>query len=279
MKRWKHLRDAFIKSEKKCKESRASGSQASKKKKYIFNDELQFLRNVYIERETEESYNNEDEDNDMEELSAASVPLAMTEIEGTPKAVVSKAKPRTATRQHKKMDEVDLKILQALEQKEPEKKNDKLSFFESLLPHLDKLDDNQWLQCQMEFLQVISKIKNVYPCISPTHNSTSQIQQFNQPSKLNFTQPVIVPHMSQQAFTTHMLSPQFTTTPVPAQQMTYSPFTHFQHNISNTPQNKSFAAQHNEKCSPMIRDDNVQPSRSPSVTSLSSSNTIDFTEL
>lgn len=66
-----------------------------------------------MERETEESYNNGDED--IEELSAA-----VTEIEGTPRAIVSKAKP--PTREHKKMDEVDLKILQTLQEKEPEKK-------------------------------------------------------------------------------------------------------------------------------------------------------------
>lgn len=60
MKRWKYLRDAFAKSEKKDKESKKSGSQASKKRKYIFNDELQFLRKIYQDRNTEESYNNED---------------------------------------------------------------------------------------------------------------------------------------------------------------------------------------------------------------------------
>lgn len=132
------------------------------------------------------------------------------------------------------------------------KKNSKLPFFESLLPHVDKFDDNHWLQCQIEFLQVISKIKNAYPCIPKIHNvnnhPTSQIRQFNQPSKLQFTQLVNVSHISQQALASHMLSPQFTGTPVPAHQMACSPFT----NLS---------------------------SRSPSVASLSSSNTIDFTEL
>lgn len=46
MKRWKHLRDAFAKSEKKDRESKASGSQATKKRKYIFNDELHFLKKI-----------------------------------------------------------------------------------------------------------------------------------------------------------------------------------------------------------------------------------------
>lgn len=48
MKRWKHLRDAFAKAEKNVKENKTSGSQATKKRKYIFNDELQFLKK-YIE--------------------------------------------------------------------------------------------------------------------------------------------------------------------------------------------------------------------------------------
>lgn len=56
-----------------------------------------------MERETE-NYNNENED--IEELSTASVLPAVTETEGTPKAVVSKTKP--PTRQHKKLNEVNL---------------------------------------------------------------------------------------------------------------------------------------------------------------------------
>lgn len=272
MKRWKHLRDAFIKSQKNYKQSKASGSQAAKKKRYIFNDELQFLRKIYEERETEESYNSGDENNNVEELSAPTVPPAVTTVEGTTEAVVSNVKQRT--RQHKKMDEVDLKILQALQKKEPEKQNDKLSFLESLLPHLNKFDDNQWLQCQMEFLQVISKIKNSYPFMPQTHNiynpPISQIQQFNQPSNIRLTQPFHVPQMHQQAFTTNIHSPQFTSTP----QLTSSPITNVQ-NISNVPQQKSPATQHYENYSQVIRDENSQ-SLSPS---LSSTTTIDFAEL
>lgn len=42
LKRWKNLRDSFAKSEKKMKEGKASGAQATRKRKYIFNEELQF---------------------------------------------------------------------------------------------------------------------------------------------------------------------------------------------------------------------------------------------
>lgn len=270
MKRWKHLRDAFIKSEKKYKESKASGSEASKKKKYIFNEELQFLRKIYEERETEESYNNEKED-DNEELNAPPVPSTVPTVKETAKKFVLKTK--LPTRQHKKIDEVDLKILQALDQKKPEEKNDKLSFFKSLLPHVDKFDDNQWLQCQMEFLQVISKFKNTYSSMTQTPNvhnqSTSQIQQFNQPS-VNFS------HIPQQAFPTNIHSSQFISTSSPAQ-MTCSPFAKFKP-ISDISQQKSSTSSHHQNYSQIISDNNVE-SRSSSITSFSSANTIDFTDL
>lgn len=269
LKRWKHLRDAFVKSQKKCKASKASGSQASKVKKYIFNDELQFLRKIYEERETEESYNNEERN--IEELSGPPSSPEVTTVEGKAEAVVPKAK--GLKRQHKKMDDVDLKILEALK-KDSEKENDKLTFFKSLLPHVDKFDDNQWLQCQMEFLQVISKIKNTY--ISTPHllhtPSTSQIQQLHQPANVNFTQPFNVQQMSQQALTGNIHSQQFT--PLPANRMTCSPVTHFQ-SFSNLPQQKSYDTQHFQSKSSMIMDDNVQ---SPSPSVASSTNTIDFTE-
>ena len=238
--RWKHIRDAYVKSQKKCKAAKASGSQAPKVRKYIFNDELQFLRKIYEERETEESYNNED--NNIEELGGPPSPPEVTTVEGKAEAVVSKAK--GLKRQHKKMDDVDFKILEALK-RDSEKPSDKLTFFKSLLPHVDKFDDNQWLQCQMEFLQVISKIKNPYP--STPHllhtPSTSQIQQLHQPANVNFTQPLNIPQIPQQALTGNIYSQQFTSTPFPAHQMTCSPVTYFQ-SCSNLPQQKSYNDQH-----------------------------------
>ncbi|CAH1981889.1 unnamed protein product, partial [Acanthoscelides obtectus] len=56
LKRWKHLRDAFAKAEKKAKQSKTSGAKATKIKKYIYNDELQFLKKIYDNPETTESF-------------------------------------------------------------------------------------------------------------------------------------------------------------------------------------------------------------------------------
>lgn len=259
------------------------------KKKYIFNCELQFLKKIYQERDTEESYNNEDGENGAEEEkreeeqeeSVQPVPPEVTTVVGTAitgKKVVSKTKP--PTRQHKKMDEVDLKILHALDRKEPVKKNCKLSFFESLLPHVEKFDDNEWLQCQVEFLQVISKIKNKYRS-APQHqdlfHQPAQFQELGQPSHFNYPQPRHYVQMPQQAYSSNMPSHLVQPTSIPAQTKTNSTTGKFQP-IQDISQQTGSAALHYENYSQLILDEDIE-SRSPSVQSLSSSNTIDFTEI
>lgn len=54
-KEMENLRDSFAKSEKKMKEGKTSGSKAKTKRKYIFTDELQFLKKVYTGREVRQS--------------------------------------------------------------------------------------------------------------------------------------------------------------------------------------------------------------------------------
>lgn len=58
-------------------------------------------------------------------------------------------------RKHRKPDEVELRILKALEAENP---NSNLSFFQSLLPHLNKYDASDMLEFQMGVLQVIANI-------------------------------------------------------------------------------------------------------------------------
>ena len=116
------------------------------------------------------SFNVEGDDNlDAQTDSVLQLPPENTEKEitaVTSKKYVSTAKP--PKRKHKKLDEIDLKILKALERKEPEKPNSQMSFFHSLMPHLEKFDDNELLQFQMGVLQVISNIKTRKPA-APDH--------------------------------------------------------------------------------------------------------------
>lgn len=57
MKKWVNVRDAFQKSFKKLEEAARSGAGAVTTKKYIYNEQLQFLKKVFTERETEDSLN------------------------------------------------------------------------------------------------------------------------------------------------------------------------------------------------------------------------------
>ena len=73
IKRWTNLRDAFAKSNKKIKESKTSGSGRKIPKKYVFNDQLQFLKKLYEERVTVDSFDDgagEEEDGFMSAFSA-----------------------------------------------------------------------------------------------------------------------------------------------------------------------------------------------------------------
>lgn len=268
MKRWKNLRDSFIKAEKKRKASKASGSEALKQRKYIFNEELQFLRKICLERETEENFN--DETNDVQEANGPPKTPEVTTEEVAAEEGASKKKGHK--RQHKKLDEIDIKILEAL-QKEPEKETDKSKFFKSLLPHVEKFDDSQWLQYQMESLQLISKIQNAYhPTPHTFHTAPStQIHQLHHPSNVFFPQPSSVPQMPQQAYPGN-ISSQSSSTPILPRQMTSSPVTHFQAR-SNVLQQTSFNA---EQSSVIMYADVQSPS--PSGASMSSTHTLDFSE-
>ncbi|CAH1977613.1 unnamed protein product [Acanthoscelides obtectus] len=106
-------------------------------------------------------------------------------------------------KRRKKLDEVDLKILNALENKEPENPNSQMSFFQSLLLHTETFDSDQWLQFQMEVLQVISNIKNQkYAALQGyTTQRAPQFQQQSQSMPYHY-QPQTFPQSPQQCFTT-----------------------------------------------------------------------------
>lgn len=64
------------------------------------------------------------------------------------------------------MDEVDLKIIKALDSKK-ETPDSNMSIFQSLLPQVKKFNNSQILQFQMGVLQVISNITNQQTLVPP----------------------------------------------------------------------------------------------------------------
>lgn len=57
MKRWTNIKDSFLKWMKKYKEISRSGAAASRMKKYVYHDQLLFLKKVAVPNETEDSLN------------------------------------------------------------------------------------------------------------------------------------------------------------------------------------------------------------------------------
>lgn len=90
------------------------------------------------------------------------------------------------TRKHKKPDEVELKLLKALEP------CSKLSFLQSLMPHLNHYTDGEFLQFQMGVLNVIENInkrkeatpqpQTMYSSLVPPYHSASSYMSQSPPA-------------------------------------------------------------------------------------------------
>jgi hypothetical protein len=128
----------------------------------VFNDQLQFLKKLYEERVTVDSFDDGAGEESVEDTEHNTVGATGSTTTGAINQTTNKV-PSRATK-HRKIDEVELQILKPLEAGKP---NSKLSFFHSLLPHLDKYDENEILEFQMAVPQVMANInrrKNMVSC-------------------------------------------------------------------------------------------------------------------
>lgn len=163
IRRWTNVRDAFAKFCKKEKENKKSGSGAFKHKKYVYNDQLLFLKKLYTERDVVENFENDnndtlnsniDIDTDNNKQSKTLDDKVSTQATSTRRAgqdLGSRSKKR-------KPDEFEMKMLKALEN--DVNPNRHLSFFRGIFPALDKFDENEVLRFQMGVLQLISQIND-----------------------------------------------------------------------------------------------------------------------
>lgn len=182
IRRWKNVRDAFAKSCKKLQESWRSGSGASTHKKYVFNDQLQFLKKLYDTRQTADSFEENDsqivhEDGEITETPGGSMDNCASQATtaGRPASGQQRGSKRRRT-----LDEVELRMLKALEHEKP---NRHLSFFQGVLPSLEKFNEHEVLQFQMGVLQVIANINQ-------QKLRTSQLPSFySQPPSLSSQPP------------------------------------------------------------------------------------------
>lgn len=144
-KKWTNVRDSFVKSNKRLKELRTCGVASFKPKKYVYTNQLQFLSKLIDERPAEDSLS-ESTCTDEGEISSD---ICVTQFKELEKQLKSRK------RRH---DEFELKLIKALETSESQP-NRHISFFNGIIPSLEKLDDDNIIKFQIGVLQLLENIK------------------------------------------------------------------------------------------------------------------------
>ncbi|KAL4153274.1 hypothetical protein QTP88_001107 [Uroleucon formosanum] len=146
IRRWTNVRNAFAKFCKKENENKKSSSGAFKHKKYVYNDQLLFLKKIYIERDVVENFENDNNDTLNSNIDID------TDINKQSKTLDDEVSTQATPSRHagqnlgsrskkRKPDEIEMKMLKALE--DEVNPNRHLSFFRGVLPALDKFDKNE----------------------------------------------------------------------------------------------------------------------------------------
>jgi len=162
-------------------------------KKYVYFDQLQFLRKIYVERPTSNSLepeprnDPENEEDDIEPQMQVSGNVSDISMEKT-------SNPQKG-RKNKSQNDIDLRIIKLLEEKD--QPCNKMAFLQILLPHLQQFDNQDYLLFQMGVLKVIENINeskkekhfttssNSAPYQQLYVNTSNPRQLFNTPNHSN----------------------------------------------------------------------------------------------
>ena len=149
-KKWTNVRDSFVKSNKRLKELRTCGVASFKPKKYVYTNQLQFLSKLIEERPTEER--------PTEDSLSESTCTDEGEITSDICAAQFKELEKQLKSRKRRHDEFELKLIKALETSESQP-NRHISFFNGIIPSLEKLDDDDIIKFQIGVLQLLENIK------------------------------------------------------------------------------------------------------------------------
>ncbi|CAH1994265.1 unnamed protein product [Acanthoscelides obtectus] len=155
LKRWNNIRDQWLKWRNRDKNSKKSGAAASKLRKYLYHEQLNFLEQGLYHRSTDASmaYEHSDEaesQQQTEELQSAedqgtATPDATKQTSQTPTAKIPSVKTTSvqqSTRKRKRtLDEFELRMLKSVEAGDQEDRH--MQFFKGILPSVQKFTDNQ----------------------------------------------------------------------------------------------------------------------------------------
>lgn len=171
VKRWNNIRDQWIKWKNRDKNTKKSGAAASKLRKYVYHEQLNFLDQVPYHRSTDSSMDYEAESQQQTEEHQPGAD------QGTapPDATKQTSHTSSARKRKRTLDEFEERILRTIEAGDKEDRH--MQFFKGILPSLQKFNENQIVDFQMGVLQVIKNIQNTV-CI-PTQ--PQQLQMYASP--------------------------------------------------------------------------------------------------
>jgi len=150
LKRWTNLRDSFTKYKKKQIDYQQNGITNIKLKTYIYYNHLSYLEKLFDGNESVEDFEIKKEDEEYGDESLEGHFLA-----AGASSTSSLGPYRPKPKKHKISDESD--FWPALESPQP---CSKIAFLQSIMPHLRKLDDEEFLQFQVGVLKVIRDIND-----------------------------------------------------------------------------------------------------------------------
>lgn len=163
LKKWTYVRDSWMKSLKKHKEQKRSGTCSKPSRLYVFNDQMSFLKKVTDSAVPHESIHTDKEEDVNEEAGTKVTASTKQDVTEThePSSV-----PSTSTTRRKRC-ELDAKMMRFIDhqmtlskvQKNNEDESRHLTFFKSLLPSLSLLDEDETLEFQTNVLNLLQNIR------------------------------------------------------------------------------------------------------------------------
>lgn len=200
-----------MKWKKKDKDSKKSGAGASKLRKYIYHEALQFLEKVRVHAETTSNIPGEipiqgegQQDDTVDESGVDSLNTEQT-TNTVPNTVNKPC--NVVSKKRKKMDDFELRMLKVVET--PQQDGDRhLSFFKGIIPSITKFSEPQIVEFQLGVLQLVQKMQETTPPTQVPHNI------------VHYQQPLSIPVQQQQYMPIHQPNTGCNTTryAVPAQQ-------------------------------------------------------------
>ncbi|XP_045776072.1 uncharacterized protein LOC123874624 [Maniola jurtina] len=204
--RWTNLRDAYTKYKRKLKRTKEQGLKI---KKYVYNNQMKFLAKFYDSEQSADEFDanisvDVNDSNDELLMLADNEKLDVSEERHSdrqndmPERNTQRFSKRKRQHQNSKgkkkrvPDEIELKLLKVLE----EKPDPHISFFQGVLPHLHKYDDNEVLEFQTGVLRLISTIDAKKKASSKNSQQPSSSNYFNSPSTSALQSRVKLPRPS-----------------------------------------------------------------------------------